>query len=68
MVVWLYGHAYQLERKLHGGGEGRGGGEEQEKETEKIQYQENITANSLYEDSLVLCQTSPLKGKRINPP
>lgn len=62
MVVWLYGHAYQLERKLHEGG-GNG-----ERETEKIQYQENITANSLYEDSMVLCQTSPLKGKMINPP
>lgn len=24
-VVWLYGHAYQLERKLHGGRRGRKG-------------------------------------------
>lgn len=34
LVVWLYGRAYQLERKLHGG-ERRKNGEEQERERQK---------------------------------
>lgn len=46
MVVWLYGHAYQLERKLHGGGEEREmarSGREKET-TDKSQHLENIAA------------------------
>lgn len=34
------------------GGEGERNGEEQERETEKIQYQENITANCFHEKAL----------------
>lgn len=41
----IYGHAYQLERKLHGG-RGERNGEEQERERDNSQHQENITAIS----------------------
>lgn len=37
MVVRLYGHAYQLERKLHGG-RGDRNGEEQEGERQQIKF------------------------------
>lgn len=40
MVMWLYGHAYQLERKLHGGREEEKNGEEQRERQKKFNIRE----------------------------
>lgn len=57
MVMRLYGRAYQLERKLHGGERGgeKNGEEQREKQKKKkIQYQGNITANCFHFDEKAL--------------
>lgn len=48
MVMWLYGRAYQLERKLHGGE--RGGGKKwrgAERETEKKKFNIRETSQQI---------------------
>lgn len=54
MPRWLFGYTVMLTslRESFMGGRGERNGEEQERETEKIQYQENVTANRFYEKAL----------------
>lgn len=71
MPRWSCGYTVVLTslRESFMGERGEKNGEEQERETEKIQYQENITANCFHfyaKARMVPCQTSPLKEKRIN--
>lgn len=63
MVMWLYGRAYQLERKLHGGGR-KENGEEQRREKQKKKFNIRETSQQiafiLMKKALRhLCQTSP---------
>lgn len=78
MVVRLYGHAYQLERKLHGG-RGDRNGEEQEGERQQIKFNNRKILqpfvsfsfkkkkNFLNVFMIMLCQTSPFKEKSVYP-
>jgi len=65
--VRLYGHAYQLERKLHGGREA-GGKRNGERERDNSQYQEDITVAMLVHLCITWLLVSTIKlhhlGKR----
>lgn len=74
MVVQLYGHAYQLERKLHGG-RGERNGEEQEGERQQTKFNIrkilrpflpfSFKKNCLNVFMIMLCQTSPFEEKSV---